>query len=71
MWFNEYKRIVTKNGEEPLSPIGGLLGGMSAGCFSVRFISYLVYPISSPCRDVGVPSYLIHLYLPDGLQQSL
>ncbi len=35
MWFNEYKRIVTKDGEVPLSPIGGLLGGMSAGCFSV------------------------------------
>lgn len=34
MWFNEYKRIVTKDGLEPLSPIGGLLGGMSAGCFS-------------------------------------
>jgi len=34
MWFNEYKRIVTKNGQEPLSPIGSLLGGMSAGCFS-------------------------------------
>lgn len=34
MWFNEYKRIVTKDGQEPLSPIGGLLGGMSAGCFS-------------------------------------
>jgi Mitochondrial carrier protein len=36
MWFNEYKRIVTKDGQVPLSPIGGLLGGMSAGCFSVR-----------------------------------
>lgn len=34
MWFNEYKRIVTKDGQEPLSPLGGLLGGMSAGCFS-------------------------------------
>lgn len=34
MWFNEYKRIVTKDGKEPLTPIGGLLGGMSAGCFS-------------------------------------
>lgn len=35
MWFNEYKRIVTNDGAEPLSPIGGLLGGMTAGCFSV------------------------------------
>ena len=35
MWFNEYKRIVTKDGKEPLSPMGSLLGGMSAGCFSV------------------------------------
>ena len=34
MWFNEYKRIVTKDGEVPLTPIMGLLGGMSAGCFS-------------------------------------
>jgi solute carrier family 25 (mitochondrial citrate transporter), member 1 len=34
MWFNEYKRIVTNNGQEPLSAMGGLLGGMSAGCFS-------------------------------------
>ena len=37
MWFNEYKRIVTKDGQVPLSPIGGFLGGMSAGCFSVRY----------------------------------
>lgn len=41
MWFNEYKRIVTKNGEEPLSPLGGLLGGMSAGCFSVRLVRWM------------------------------
>mmetsp|Transcript_8045 Transcript_8045/g.23128 ORF Transcript_8045/g.23128 Transcript_8045/m.23128 type:complete len:291 (+) Transcript_8045:138-1010(+) len=34
MWFNEYKRIVTNNGEKPLTPIMGLFGGMSAGCFS-------------------------------------
>lgn len=34
MWFNEYKKIVTQDGTQPLSPIGGLLGGMSAGCFS-------------------------------------
>mmetsp|Transcript_1345 Transcript_1345/g.1815 ORF Transcript_1345/g.1815 Transcript_1345/m.1815 type:complete len:295 (+) Transcript_1345:73-957(+) len=34
MWFNEYKRIVTEDGAKPFSPIGGLLGGMSAGCFS-------------------------------------
>ncbi|KAL7580989.1 hypothetical protein ACA910_005802 [Epithemia clementina (nom. ined.)] len=34
MWFNEYKRIVTEDGKKPLSPIGGLIGGMSAGCFS-------------------------------------
>jgi len=34
MWFNEYKRIVTKEGEVPLTPLMGLLGGMSAGCFS-------------------------------------
>jgi len=34
MWFNEYKRIVTKDGEVPLTPLMGLFGGMSAGCFS-------------------------------------
>ena len=34
MWFNEYKRIVTNDGEKPLTPIMGLFGGMSAGCFS-------------------------------------
>lgn len=34
MWFNEYKRIVTNDGETQLTPILGLLGGMSAGCFS-------------------------------------
>lgn len=34
MWFNEYKRIVTKEGEVPLTPLMGLFGGMSAGCFS-------------------------------------
>ena len=34
MWFNEYKRIVTNDGMNPLSPLGSLIGGMSAGCFS-------------------------------------
>jgi len=34
MWFNEYKRIVTNDGEKKLSPLMGLAGGMSAGCFS-------------------------------------
>jgi solute carrier family 25 citrate transporter 1 len=34
MWFNEYKRIVTKDGETKLTPIMGLFGGMTAGCFS-------------------------------------
>lgn len=34
MWFNEYKRIVTNDGEKALTPIMGLFGGMSAGCFS-------------------------------------
>ena len=34
MWFNEYKRIVTNDGELSLTPLMGLLGGMSAGCFS-------------------------------------
>lgn len=34
MWFNEYKKRVTNDGEIPLSPLMGLFGGMSAGCFS-------------------------------------
>ena len=34
MWFNEYKRIVTNDGEKALTPLMGLFGGMSAGCFS-------------------------------------
>jgi len=34
MWFNEFKRIVTNDGEKPMTPFLGLLGGMSAGCFS-------------------------------------
>ena len=29
MWFNEYKRIVTNDGEKQLTPIMGLFGGMS------------------------------------------
>lgn len=34
MWFNEYKRIITNEGEKPMTPLLGLFGGMSAGCFS-------------------------------------
>lgn len=34
MWFNEYRRIITNDGEKKLTPFDGLLGGMSAGCFS-------------------------------------
>mmetsp|Transcript_31908 Transcript_31908/g.48941 ORF Transcript_31908/g.48941 Transcript_31908/m.48941 type:complete len:292 (+) Transcript_31908:109-984(+) len=34
MWFNKYKDIVTNNGEKKITPLMGLLGGMSAGCFS-------------------------------------
>eukprot|EP00546_Thalassionema_frauenfeldii_P019093 CAMPEP_0178896398 /NCGR_PEP_ID=MMETSP0786-20121207/1145_1 /TAXON_ID=186022 /ORGANISM="Thalassionema frauenfeldii, Strain CCMP 1798" /LENGTH=279 /DNA_ID=CAMNT_0020566785 /DNA_START=260 /DNA_END=1099 /DNA_ORIENTATION=+ len=34
MWFNEYKNYVTEDGEKQLTPLMGLLGGMSAGCFS-------------------------------------
>ncbi len=35
MWFNEFKSYMTNNGETKMTPIMGLLGGMSAGCFSV------------------------------------
>jgi len=34
MWFNEYKSWITNNGEEKMTPLKSLLGGMSAGCFS-------------------------------------
>lgn len=34
MWFNEYKQMVTNDGEKPMTPLLGLFGGMSAGCFS-------------------------------------
>jgi len=34
MFYNKYKDIVTSNGVSPLSPLGALLGGMLAGCFS-------------------------------------
>jgi solute carrier family 25 citrate transporter 1 len=34
MWFNEYKQIMTNNGEKPLTPFVAFFGGMSAGCFS-------------------------------------
>ena len=34
MWFNEYKRILTKDGGTKLTPMMGFFGGMSAGCFS-------------------------------------
>jgi solute carrier family 25 citrate transporter 1 len=34
MAFNKYKDICSENGKKPLTPIGNLLGGMFAGCFS-------------------------------------
>ena len=34
MWFNAFKARVTENGTQPMTPLLGLLGGMSAGCFS-------------------------------------
>ena len=35
MWFNKYKELVmNQTGEKQLTPFQGLLGGMSAGCFS-------------------------------------
>lgn len=35
MWFNKYKELLMeKTGEKQLTPVQGLLGGMSAGCFS-------------------------------------
>jgi len=34
MWFNEYKKRVTNDDEKALTPLMGLVGGMSAGCFS-------------------------------------
>ncbi len=34
MFFNEYKRIITKDGEVSMTPLKNLLGGMMSGCFS-------------------------------------
>mmetsp|Transcript_32656 Transcript_32656/g.38030 ORF Transcript_32656/g.38030 Transcript_32656/m.38030 type:complete len:292 (-) Transcript_32656:334-1209(-) len=34
MWYNEYKKIVSNDGERELTPLMRLCGGMSAGCFS-------------------------------------
>jgi len=34
MWSNEYKRIMSNDGEKELTPLLRLFGGMSAGCFS-------------------------------------
>lgn len=34
MFFNEYKRVITNDGEKPLTPLLSFLGGMGAGCFS-------------------------------------
>lgn len=34
MWFYEYKKIVTHDGQNKMSMPMGLLGGMTAGCFS-------------------------------------
>jgi solute carrier family 25 (mitochondrial citrate transporter), member 1 len=31
MWFNEYKRQITSDGETKMTPITSLVGGMSAG----------------------------------------
>ncbi len=56
MFYNEYKRIVSNDGERDLTPLLRLLGGMSAGCFStlgnnpfdvvkVCFQHYSVYDI--------------------------
>lgn len=33
-WFNEYKKIVTKDGKKKLTPFLSLVGGMTAGIFS-------------------------------------
>jgi solute carrier family 25 citrate transporter 1 len=35
MWFNEFKSYMTNDGVTKMTPLMGLLGGMSAGCFSV------------------------------------
>lgn len=34
MAFNEYKRVITNDGEKPMTPLLNLIGGMAAGCFS-------------------------------------
>ncbi|CAE7823461.1 SLC25A1, partial [Symbiodinium microadriaticum] len=34
MFYNYYKDLYTQDGKRPLPPLGALLGGMLAGCFS-------------------------------------
>lgn len=34
MWYNEYKRIMTNDGQIKSTPLMSLIGGMTAGCFS-------------------------------------
>lgn len=47
MWFNEYKKRVTNDGEKPMTPLLGLFGGMSAGCFSTmgNNVSLILYEL--------------------------
>lgn len=52
MWFNEYKSIVTNDGEKKLTPIMGLFGGMSAGCFST--LGNNPFDVVKVCRNLDV-----------------
>ena len=55
MWFNEYKKYVTNNGETKMTSAMNFLGGMSAGCFSTLGnnpfgkCDYLVVPDPVSC----------------------
>jgi len=71
MWFNEYKKRVTNDGEIPLTPIMGLFGGMSAGCFStlgnnpfdvvkVSFAHFIfVFKLFGGCGVVELRDYFV------------
>lgn len=52
MWYNEYKRIVTRDGEIKSTPLMSLTGGMTAGCFSTLGNNpFDVVKVSEPSRQ--------------------
>jgi solute carrier family 25 (mitochondrial citrate transporter), member 1 len=61
MWFNEYKRILTDDGQQKLTPMMGLVGGMTAGCFSTLGNNpFDVVKVRRKCR---MKSFCIIMYV--------